>query len=387
MRTSLVDDPHVERAVAVLADRVGFRFDVAARSRLVRCLRDLARAASLTVDDYVATLDHDETRLDGLLEELTVQESSFFRHPAQFEALDRQVLPFLDGPLTIWTAGCANGQEPYSVAMLLAESGRDDWRIVATDISRHALARTERGAYPERELRGLEPWRQARHGHWRDDLWQVRSELRERVTVMRRRIAHDPIPVGSGECDLLLCRNVLIYLTPHDIAQFMHSAARALKPGGLLLLGGSESLHHVESGLKLARFGDVFAYRKPEPDTDAFESGIRALAASAAPGPPVLPTVDDLVRRGGEASNTGDFALAVELFRQATYLAPLQPLPHVLLGLALEGLADLASARRAFSAAWEALGNADPRELAASLDGHDPAALVHLLADKLRQAA
>src|SRR6185312_14086517 len=101
-------------------------------------------------------LEHDADAFQSLLDRITVQETSFFRDPGQFTAL-ASILTSIVEPVTIWSAGCANGQEAYSLAMTLAESGIEDWRVIASDISTSALSRTEEACYSERELRGLSP--------------------------------------------------------------------------------------------------------------------------------------------------------------------------------------------------------------------------------------
>jgi chemotaxis protein methyltransferase CheR len=258
----LASRPAVAVVAAALSHHVGLRFDQGGAARLERSLSRLARQRAVTPDALAAGLAADPGALDELIDELTVQETSFFRHPAQFEALAQHILPGLAEPVTVWSAGCANGQEPYSVAMLLAELGVTEWQVVATDVSRPALERTERGFYDQRELRGLDATRLARHGRAVEGGWEVRPELLERVTTLRHRVAHDPLPVPAGRCQVVLCRNVLIYLSPPDAQRFLDSARKALVPGGWLVLGGAEALVHHIDGMTTERAGDMFAYRK-----------------------------------------------------------------------------------------------------------------------------
>ena len=153
-----MNDRALEDAGRLLSRRVGLRLDPAIRGRLARAVRDEALRAESDEAGYVARLDADPDLLQELLNRVTVQETSFFRDPGQFAALATYVLPGLrdaGGPVRIWSAGCSNGQEPYSLAMTLAESGIGDWGIVASDISTKALGRTRRARYRERELRGL----------------------------------------------------------------------------------------------------------------------------------------------------------------------------------------------------------------------------------------
>jgi chemotaxis protein methyltransferase CheR len=162
--------------------------------------------------------------------------------------------------------------------MLLDEHGVDDFQVIASDISRPALARTERGLYDDRELHGLSMMRLARHGFATGAGWQVRPALLERVTTLRHRLAHDPLPVPRGSCDVVLCRNVLIYLVPEDARRFLARAREALVPGGWLLLGGAEALVHRVHGLTTTRLGDVFGYR-----AGAGDRALPSLAGTSGP--------------------------------------------------------------------------------------------------------
>ena len=130
-----MSDDAIEAVAQLLARRVGLRLDHAIRARLVSAVRDEAARHELRIDAYVDVLTADADALQALLNRVTVQETSFFRDPGQFAALAAEVLPALrdsGAPVRLWSAGCANGQEAYSLAMTLAESGIADWRVVAS---------------------------------------------------------------------------------------------------------------------------------------------------------------------------------------------------------------------------------------------------------------
>jgi len=129
--------------------------------------------------------------LQGLFNRVTVQETAFFRHPQHFQALARDILPALSRPVTIWSAGCANGQEAFSLAMLLEEQGIDG-RVIATDISTAALQRTAAARYTGRELSGLSPERIAGHLTRTADTWHVNKPIRDRVSTLRHNLL-DPL--------------------------------------------------------------------------------------------------------------------------------------------------------------------------------------------------
>ena len=152
----------VEQATVLLRSRAGLKAEPTSRVRLERLLEEGAHLAGIPVDSYVDMVDTEPAVFADLLDRVTVQHSSFFRDPPQFVALAELVRKSTDAPHTIWCAGCGNGQEPYSLAMVLEETSHRNWHIVATDVSFHALARTEKAQYTEREVEGLSPDRRER---------------------------------------------------------------------------------------------------------------------------------------------------------------------------------------------------------------------------------
>ena len=140
----------VRVAENLVAERTGIELGGGLRERLAAHLDEAASARGLTPARFAAGLAGDPGAFQQLLDRVTVQETGFFRHPDQFAALAREVLPALDGPAVVWSAGCANGQEAYSLAMELAASGLPDWRVVATDISATRTAVVTGPARPRR---------------------------------------------------------------------------------------------------------------------------------------------------------------------------------------------------------------------------------------------
>jgi chemotaxis methyl-accepting protein methylase len=138
----------VRVAERLVAERTGIELGDGLRERLAACLGAAARARGVTPTRFAARLAGDPGAFQEVLDAVTVQETGFFRHPDQFAALAGEVLPGLQGPVVVWSAGCANGQEAYSLAMELAASGVPDWRVVATDISAAAVARAGPAATP-----------------------------------------------------------------------------------------------------------------------------------------------------------------------------------------------------------------------------------------------
>lgn len=231
------------------------------------------RAVELGFDsllDYYYYLRYDDPsgrELDALVATLTVHESYFFREQAQLACLvDAVLVPRLRAHerLRVWSAACASGEEPYTVAMLLAERGlleRVD--IVASDVSDPVLERARRGELSLRSLRdvpegiALERWLQ--RGERRVI---VSPELRARIDFRRVNLVKRDEVRALGTFDAILCRNVLIYFADPTVRRVLEYLRDALNPGGTLWVGVSESLLRFAPGLEYEERGGAFFYRR-----------------------------------------------------------------------------------------------------------------------------
>ena len=386
-------------AAAVVGRRAGLHLDPAQHARQRRCLERVAADRGGTVDDLVAQLDTDPAALQSLLDCLTVQETQFFRDPTQFDAFADHVLPTLADPVRLWSAGCSNGQEAYSMAMLLEERGRPGG-VVATDISSRALARAAAGVYEARELRGLSPARRARHLVASGGRWRIADAVRSRVTVARQNLAEQPPPAQAGP--VVFCRNVLIYFRPEVLLALLDRLHRWLPPDGWLFLGYSESLWHVTDNFQMQRLGQAFVYRPSGHGARPMRAPIAPIAplpplpppaaAPVAVQPPDAPRAHPLepaeyMAAGEAAAAAGDHRAAAAAFRRAAFLAPASPIASFHLGLALEASGDQEDARRAFAVARAALGSAVTADVEAALGGFRPDALAAWLDARLRSTA
>lgn len=382
----------IHATAELLSGEIGLRFNSSARARLERCLRAGARRVDLDLPDYVELLRTDRDHLLELLDDLTVQESSFFRDVAHFDVLRDRLLPELPRPVRIWSAGCANGQEPYSLAMLLAEADVD-FEIIATDISRAAVRRATAGRYGEREVIGLDPLRRRRHLVADGDEWQVRPELRERVLVQHHNLVTTPPPFPPGAASVIFCRNVLIYLRRQDSLRVLRRFAEWLPPGGHVFVGASEALWDPPDSIQPVRWERAFSYQVRPAATRAAISAASAVAPSPpsvrtarpSPAPTQMPDAAGVLQAGARAMEEGDLGAAVSAFRKASYLDPDLAIAHFHLGLALEHSGQERPARRAYAAARAALARTPAADVAPALEGYDIAELARLLDDKLER--
>lgn len=207
-----------------------------------------------------------------VVEALTTNETSFFRDPRTFDALARQILPGIvssrpRGELVVWSAACSSGQEPYSVAMILDEllAVRPGWRahILATDVSTEMLRRTEEGLYSQLEVnRGLPVSRLMQHFTRSGTQWQVSNRLRGMVQTRQLNLAETWSQLPRA--DVVLLRNVMIYFDVRTKQRILANIRSVLKPGGYVVLGGSETTHNIDPGYERVSFGDAAAYRLRE---------------------------------------------------------------------------------------------------------------------------
>jgi chemotaxis protein methyltransferase CheR len=381
----------LQRAEAVVEEQTGLRPSSATELRLASSLQRRATARGLELDDYVERLSVEPLERQALLDLVTVQETSFFRDGGQLDALVRRIVPRAQAPIVIWSAGCATGQEPYSLAMALDEAGVQDWWIVASDLSAHACARTRGARYSKAELRGLSPARAGRYLQRVDGEWEIVPELRERVTVVHQNVATDLPPVGRGSCTAAFCRNVFIYLSRARVRSCLDRIHARLRPGGALFVGGSETLGNDER-FAAVRIGDVFAYVRPERNAPSVPRAANTPTPVVAPPAVVrrlrrptepLPTGAELRHAGERAARAGAHAEAATFFRRAAYLDQDDVAAHLGLGFSLEALGHADAGRRAFGAAQVALDRADHDDLAVTLEGYGAEAVRVVLAAKL----
>lgn len=227
--------------------------------------------ARQNLPDYGALfgrLQSDRRAYEEFLDFLTINVSEFFRDPARWTELEREILPALlsgKGSLKIWSAACSNGAEPYSVAILLSELAPfRHHRLLATDIDRNILAQAQVGRYPADAVRNVTPARLMRYFNREGNYYLVKEEIRRMVSFR----AHDLLTQAfENGFDLILCRNVSIYFTRAAQDQLNSRLAASLAKGGYLFVGGSEMIFNYRE-LGLERVKTSF-YRK----TDGREVG------------------------------------------------------------------------------------------------------------------
>jgi chemotaxis protein methyltransferase CheR len=217
--------------------RLDLRWDGFRKVRRQVCRRISRRLAELGLSDgaayraYIEGSADEWDRLDGFCR---VTISRFWRDPAVFESLRDDVLPALGPTVSVWSAGCASGEEPYSLVLAAAEAGIAV-RVMATDADAALLNRARIACYPESSLRGVPPTVRAQAF----DAGCLRAAYREPVEFRRQDLR---TAAPAGPFDLVLCRNIVFtYFAEHLQAEVGHRLARSLRPGGAFVVGVHEA--------------------------------------------------------------------------------------------------------------------------------------------------
>lgn len=416
---SAVSAAELERVEAILQKACGLSLSPALRRGLAAAVGHAAKAMDLAQDKFVSRLLAGEADCVAMLvEQSVIGETYFFRHPEQFAALrERLTGEFAElGALSVWSAGCASGEEPYSLSMALLDAGRARRadKILATDVSEHALKKARAATYGKWSLRRLDPNLQKLYFEPRGEQLVVKEEARRRVEFRQHNLVLDPAPVAG--CQVVFCRNVLIYFNPETAAHVLRKLADALAPGGYLILGPVEvslattlPLQWIEeAGATLLRrpaAGDRLRVEKrvspPPPMAPAparppsrlqkprKASSPHLLAAPAVPPPPPLAPsppsrfelareavhngrLDEAERLAKEemspesflllsmaAESRGDLKAAVDQVRKALYLEPSLATGHAFLVSLYQRLGKPGEAERARRNALDALAGMD----------------------------
>lgn len=357
-----------------------------------RVRRRLAAVRSPSVDDYLRRLEDPDlgaAEWTALESELTIGETYFFRYPEQFAALRETILPDIfercaeTRRVRIWSAGCATGAEPYSIAILLHEMLQEalpQWRItiLGTDINESFLAAAAEARFGRWALRSLtsdqrEAWFTEEGGAWR-----LKSQFRSLVRFQRGNLLDllgPAPPLELVDFDLILCRNVLIYFHPEKMAEVATALVGRLKPDGWLLVG------HAEPNPTFAQFAaavslpGTVAYRPPGlappakpapwaplepppppaaelllPPPTPFTPAPRPQPRQAPPPPePAEPTpaAGEVVEEVRRRADVGDFHGAELKCREGLRTRPDDPVLHFYAGLIDQALGRLAAAEDA----------------------------------------
>ncbi|KAB2952968.1 protein-glutamate O-methyltransferase CheR [Heliorestis acidaminivorans] len=225
----------------------------------------------LTIHEYLLYLNSNPAEWDKLIEHITINETYFFREEKALEAFSAILQEYQyrkdTEVLRIWSAACSSGEEPYTLAMLIKESGlfpRGSVQIVASDIDSKILEKAQRGRYGKKSLsfRKMPEVMLRKYFFATGEDYQINDELKEMITFRKLNLL-EPYLVGKMEkVDIIFCRNVLIYFDGPVIQKIIHRFADIIKPGGYLFLGHAETIHGTKSPFETIYQYSAFYYRK-----------------------------------------------------------------------------------------------------------------------------
>jgi len=276
----VIGDPLYGRLKTLVLETTGLAYyadkDDVLADRIGRRLRHLGLQDCATYLNLVTERQLGQREFDALVADLTVGETFFFRYPQQFDALRDIVLPACiernkrNRCLRIWSAGCATGAEPYSLAILLKHAMGtqiEGWQvtILGTDINREFLSRAQEGSFSEWTLRGLpEPLRHScftKSG----EKWILKDEYRQWTSFQYHNLVKHPVPSlinNLAAFDIILCRNVMIYFSQEIISTLVRHFHECLVEGGWLLVGHAEPTFELNRIFTVVSTAGATVYRK-----------------------------------------------------------------------------------------------------------------------------
>lgn len=375
-RADALDEATLSRVEDVLREASGMTLASSVRRSLGTALIRAAEARGMELPAFLQRLLAREAQfVEQFIEYAVIGETYFFRHPEHLRELARVAAQKEEGLFRVWSAGCATGEEAYSIAMTLLAAGLpvERVRVTASDISARSLQRARAATYGPWSVRRIEPSMERRFLTPQGDLVMVSSQVRRPVDFVRHNLVLDAAPVGDQ--DAVFCRNVLIYFPQELVQQVIARLIGAITPGGLLFLAPAEV--PLANGLGLEQIdvqgSPVFrvptarasqpaesspaAQAPPDPKLEALrklkplspasipQRPTPAPAPAPEPAAPASPAAstrtpsDDVMRQAVSAAREGKFDQAEELGREAA--RKLVPEAYLLLAMVAETRGEL----------------------------------------------
>lgn len=240
------------------------------------------RMCAVEMNTFAAYRQYLQGRGDGekelglLIDELTTNETYFFRERKQLRALAEEIVPELlernraegKGPVRIWSAGCSSGEEPYSIVMLCEEQGMvagTDFHVYGSDICRPVLQKARRGIYRHSAFRETESELVKKYFEEKDSLFHLSDAIKKKVDFIHLNFLDAERTALLGTMDVILCRNVIIYFNPETKKRVINTFFEKLNSGGYLLLGHAESLINLSTDFRLCHLKNDLVYVRPIP--------------------------------------------------------------------------------------------------------------------------
>ncbi|WP_298816214.1 CheR family methyltransferase [Chloroflexus sp.] len=358
---NVITEELYDRFATLIRERAGLHYPEQRRADLIYGLQRAAQHFGISDPCKLFSLiERYPAAWDELIAELTIGETYFFRNAAQFAALREIILPDLIQRrsmvryLRVWSAGCATGEEPYSIAITLREQLPSDppWQIsiLATDINRHFLARAREACFGNWSFRETPPEVRDRYFVPVGGQWQLRREIRADVTFAQLNLVEPVYPspqLGIIAFDIIFCRNVMIYFDEATTRQVVQRLYDSLIPGGWLVVGHAEPNVELYRQFETHNAPGTVLYRKPLSaapfaPASALPSSLEPTPAPLATPPPAPPkpapsrasappapvtapaeSPEDFLRAAQTAADQGDWNTAESILRALLKAYPL----------------------------------------------------------------
>jgi len=353
----------VQAVIGLLRARIGLEHTSVGKGAVESAIRARMDALSVASQEvYLELLRDGPGELDALVEEIVVPETWFFREPAAYALLRERALsraPSASEPYRVLSVPCATGEEPYSIAMALLDAGVDPaaFRVRGVDVSRRALALAERAVYREISFRGgVSHYERYFEPH--DGGRRVVTRARAQVQLAFGNVLEGTLCAGE-QFDVVLCRNLLIYLDRDARVRAFRNLRRLLRPEGLLLVGHAEAAVAMEHGFVRTGDAQCFAFaeagarpaasRLPAKRSIPARPARRARSERPARASTVRRELDSLeaLRALADRGELGEARRRCEALLSAESSAP----AYALLGVVCQAAGDLPAARQAFERA------------------------------------
>lgn len=273
----ILTDELYDKFVKLIYKKTGLHYEYNKKYFVQKRIEKRAELLEMSgLSEYFVMLKfaEDSQEFDQLVNDLTVNETYFFRDFPQLRNFAEDVLPIFEKQnegrkkIKIWSAACSTGEEPYTLSIILQEmlDRYDKWevQIIASDINTEVLQYARMGIYDSRSVKDVPPEYLEKYFTRRHDKYLINLNVRKPVTFKRINLMDDEDMSNISGCDYIFCRNCLIYFNDESRKEVLANFYKSLNPGGFIFLGHSESVGRISSAYKVQRIGDTIVYSRPK---------------------------------------------------------------------------------------------------------------------------
>jgi len=284
----VLSDELFDKFVKLIYKKTGLYFDHNKKYYVQKKIEKCAESLDMdSLNEYYIMLKYsdDLSEFDRLVNELTVNETYFFRDFPQLRCFAEDVLPIFVNEkgtrkkIKIWSAACSTGEEPYTLSIILQEmlDKPEEWdiQILASDINTDVLQNAEIGLYESRAVKDVPPEYLEKYFTKRNDKYLINLNVRKHVSFKRINLIDENEMSNMDGYDFIFCRNCLIYFDDESRKNVLSSFYESLNPGGVIFLGHSESVGRISSAYKVQRIGNTIVYSRPKCKKEYYEARCR----------------------------------------------------------------------------------------------------------------